>query len=75
MFLLTTVLTDGGGRVLRWVRWAATVVRHPATTARSLSKRRWSERSVIALVMQALDNSITVQRRKGRLGARLTSGL
>jgi cholesterol oxidase len=35
---------------------------------RSLSNRRWSERTIIALVMQTLDNSLTVRRtRTGRL--------
>jgi cholesterol oxidase len=41
--------------------------------ARSLSVRRWSERTVIALVMQHSDNSITVGRRRGLFGWRLTS--
>ena len=36
--------------------------------ARSLSVRRWSERTVIGLVMQSLDNSLTVAPRRGPLG-------
>ena len=36
--------------------------------------RRWSERTVIGLVMQSLDNSLTVSPRRGLLGGvRLTS--
>jgi cholesterol oxidase len=38
---------------------------------RSLSVRQWSQRTIIALVMQTLDNSITVTR--GRFGG-LTTG-
>jgi cholesterol oxidase len=62
MGLLTTLLVDGGSRVPRPVRFVAAAVRHPRTFARSLSVRHWSERSVIALVMQSLDNSLTVRR-------------
>jgi cholesterol oxidase len=68
MGLLTTVMTDGGGRVPRPVKALGQIVRHPRTFVRSLSVRHWSERTVIALVMQSLDNSITVRRgRRGRL--------
>jgi cholesterol oxidase len=62
MGLLTTLLVDGGSRVPRSVRFVGAAVRHPRTFARSLSVHHWSERSVIALVMQSLDNSLTVSR-------------
>jgi cholesterol oxidase len=68
MGLLSTLLVDGGGRVPRPIRFLGQAVRHPAVLLRSLSKRRWSERTIIALVMQTLDNSLTVRRtRRGRL--------
>ncbi len=73
MGLLSTVLTDGGPgpRVLRWAREG---LRHPGRLARSLSVRHWSERTVIALVMQSVDNSLTLSGRCGLLGRwRLTS--
>ncbi|NNF68695.1 MAG: cholesterol oxidase, partial [Acidimicrobiia bacterium] len=35
--------------------------------------RRWSERTVILLVMQSIDNSLRVFRKKGIFGTRLTS--
>jgi cholesterol oxidase len=74
MGLLSTVLTDGDGRLPRWVSWAGEVVRHPATFARSLSVRHWSERTIIGLVMQPLDNSLVVSGRRGRFGRwRLTT--
>jgi cholesterol oxidase len=67
MGLLNTVLTDGGTRRSRWAQFAATLLRHPAL-ARLLIPRRWSERVIILLVMQTLNNSITVQRKRfGRL--------
>jgi cholesterol oxidase len=42
----------------------------PLTAARALSVRRWSERTVIALVMQSLDNSLTVSMRRSWYGRR-----
>ncbi len=62
MGLLQTVLTDGGPR--RRLRWLGTIIRHPVTAARAVSVRRWSERTVIALVMQSVDNSLTVHLRR-----------
>ena len=74
MGLLGTVLTDGGGPRPRWVTWLREQVRHPGRAARSLSVRRWSERTIIALVMQSIDNSVVVSGRRDRLGRfRLTS--
>jgi cholesterol oxidase len=68
MGLLSTLLVDGGGRVPRPVRFLGQALRHPALLLRSLSTRRWSERTIIALVMQTADNSLTVRRtRRGRL--------
>ncbi len=68
MGLLQTVLTDGGPR--RRLRWLGTIIRHPMTAARAVSVRRWSERTVIALVMQSVDNSLTVHLRRTWYGRR-----
>jgi cholesterol oxidase len=75
MGLLATLLTDGGGRVPRWVRWLAQVATHPFRAAQlHLRIRGWSQRSIVALVMQSVDNSITVGTRRGMFGRlRLTS--
>lgn len=72
MGLLSTILVDGGG-LPRWLRFLATAIRHPVTFVRSLSVRRWSERTVILLVMQSIDNSLRVFRKQGVFGSRLTS--
>ncbi|KMO95725.1 GMC oxidoreductase [Streptomyces roseus] len=48
--------------------WFARTARHPVQLARSLSNRRWSERTIIGLVMQSLDNSLTTYRKPGGLG-------
>jgi cholesterol oxidase len=70
MGLLTTLLVDGGGRVPRPLRFLLQALLHPVLLLRSLSVRRWAEKTIIALVMQSVDNSITVRRtRTGRLTA------
>ncbi|MGX8907804.1 GMC family oxidoreductase N-terminal domain-containing protein [Streptomyces netropsis] len=68
-----------GTRTPRVVAFAANCVRHPVTALRSLSNRRWSERTIIGLVMQSLDNSLTTYRKrrgpgKGLLTARQGHG-
>jgi cholesterol oxidase len=62
---------DGGGRVPRPIRFVGRAIRNPGDFARSLSVRRWSERTVIGLVMQSVDNSLTVSARRHPLLARL----
>ncbi|CAM5390031.1 MULTISPECIES: GMC oxidoreductase [Streptomyces] len=57
----------------------ANCARHPLLVIRSLSNRRWSERTIIGLVMQSLDNSLTTYRKpkgigKGLLTARQGHG-
>jgi len=68
MGLLTTVMTDGGGRLPRWAKWLAQVARHPGRLASIYLGGRWSERALIGLVMQTHDNSITVYPARSRLG-------
>jgi len=68
MGLLATLQTDGGGRVPRWAKWLGQATRHPALLGRTLNVRHWSERTIIALVMQSVDNSITVFRKRGIFG-------
>jgi cholesterol oxidase len=72
MGLLATLLVDGGGRVPRPLRFLALGLRHPVAFARSLSVRHWSERTVVLLVMQSVDNSLRLVARRGRRG-RVTS--
>ena len=72
MGLLTTALADGdkGSRFLTWLK---EVVRHPGRFARNGSMKRWSEQTIIALVMQTRDNSITCYTKRGLFGRKLTS--
>ncbi|WP_018252394.1 FAD-dependent oxidoreductase [Salinispora mooreana] len=69
MGLLQSLLVDGGPRRVR--RWLGNLVRQPRAAAGMLSVRNWSERTVIALVMQSADNSLTTRLRRGLGGRRL----
>jgi cholesterol oxidase len=75
MGLLSTLLTDGGGSMPRWVKWLAQAARHPGQLGSLyFGINHWSERAVIGLTMQTLDNSITVHPKRTRLGrVKLTS--
>jgi len=73
MGLLSTWMTDGGTRTPRFVKWLGKALRHPIYTLRLFWLRGWSERTIIVLVMQSLDNSLTVRRKKGLLGERLVT--
>ncbi len=75
MGLLATVMTDGGGRVPRWLRWIGQVLRHPGHLASLVfGLNHWSELAIIGLVMQTNDNSLTVSPKPRRFGRyRLTS--
>ena len=75
MGLLSTLMTDGGGPVPRWLKWLGQAAAHPARLVSLYGgMNHWSERAVIGLTMQTLDNSITVYPKRGWLGRiRLTS--
>ncbi|MFD3685482.1 GMC oxidoreductase [Nocardiopsis sp. NPDC058631] len=70
MGLLTAMQVPGGGRIPRWLRFMGLAARHPSVFVRSFSNRRWSERVIIGLVMQSLDNSLTTSVRRGLFGGR-----
>ena len=75
MGMLTTVMTDAQPGVPRWKVWAKKVASEPVESMKMLNVRRWSERGLIALVMQNVDNSLTVSSVKSRLlGWHLTTG-
>jgi len=68
MGLLATILVEGGGSMPRPLRFLAQSARHPSAFLRALSVRHWSERTVVALVMQSRDNSLTVSAKRRRSG-------
>jgi cholesterol oxidase len=73
MGLLGTLLVDGGGRVPRQLRFLGELVRHPLRFLASLSVRRWSERTIIVLAMQAAPSDLRLRLRRGRLTSERTA--
>ena len=74
MSLMQTVLTDGSTGTARWRVWLTEMWRQKRNLFKLYDLRHWSERTVIALVMQTHDNSITTYTKRGLTGRRkLTS--
>jgi cholesterol oxidase len=73
MGLLQTLMTDGSGAKERRNLWIRSAIKNPALLLKIFDVRRWSQRTVIALVMQNVDSSIKVSSKKGIFGWRLTS--
>lgn len=70
MSLLQTVLTDGDGPAPRWQTWLKEMWKERRHVLDLYDLRHWSERTVIALVMQTVDNSITTYSKRSRLTGR-----
>ncbi|OBI87870.1 GMC oxidoreductase [Mycobacterium asiaticum] len=74
MGLLQTLMTDGSGPEgtdePRWRQLIRLAREDPKAIIRLLNTKEWSERTMIALVMQNLDNSITTYTKRGKLGIR-----
>jgi cholesterol oxidase len=68
MSLLFTLMTGNGTRLTRPVLWLKHALRHPLKLLRTLWPFRWSQRTVILLVMQSLDNAIRLVPRRRLLG-------
>lgn len=70
MGLLITLLPKYNPNRSAFVNWLTAMARSPLDSIRVLSKHRWSEKSIILLVMQSFDNSISFlpgKRRTTRL--------
>lgn len=64
MGLLATLLTDGGGKVPRQLRFVANILRQPLDFLSTLSPRGFAKQGIIVLFMQTLDNSLKVSRKR-----------
>jgi cholesterol oxidase len=71
MAALQHILVDGGR--FRFLRWLGELGKNLKWLPVLLDWRRWSERTVIALVMQAHDNSLTTLTKRSVLGRYMTS--
>ncbi len=72
LFPMSAPIVDGGA--FRFLRFLLAMFAHPMEYLRSLNARHASEKSVILLVMQSLDNSLTSYRRWGQLRTKQGTG-
>ncbi len=68
MSALFTLLVGDGTRLTRPLKLLGAAARHPVRLARLSRPRGWSQRTIIVLVMQSLDNAIALRARRGRFG-------
>ncbi len=64
MAMFAGPLTDGGGRIPRPVRLLGNILRHPWQFLRIRIPYNWGRNSVVLLVMQTLDNHLSVSRKR-----------
>jgi cholesterol oxidase len=73
MGMLQTVMTDGVNIKDRRKQWLRQVITKPSLILKIMDVRQWSERTVVALIMQNVDSAISVKAKRGIFGYRLTS--
>ncbi len=74
MGLFGTLAAEGPGRWSRILRWLGRCLRHPFDFLRNLWPVGWARRTVVVLVMQSLDNALTLVRtRRSWFGRNLRS--
>lgn len=64
MSMLTTLLTDDGGGIPRWIRWLGQILRHPIDFLRVTIPFGWAKRTAILLVMQPVDSFLRYKLRR-----------
>ncbi|MCB1192841.1 MAG: GMC family oxidoreductase [Leptospiraceae bacterium] len=62
--LASGVLVDGGGKVPRQLRFVWEMIKHPYRTFRYMVPFGTAKKSIVLLVMQTLDNSIEIVRKR-----------
>ncbi len=73
MGLLQTIMTSSDSAATRAKQWLIQAAKKPTLIFQILNVRKWSERSVIALVMQNVDSAVTVFEKRSLFGRRLSS--
>jgi cholesterol oxidase len=68
MSLLYTLMVGDGTRLTRPLKLLGAALRHPIRLAKVIGTRGWSERTIIVLVMQTLDNAIALRPRLTAFG-------
>jgi cholesterol oxidase len=68
MSALFTLLVGDGSKVTRPLKLLGAMARHPVKLARMSWPRGWSQRTIIVLVMQSLDNAIALRAKRRVFG-------
>jgi cholesterol oxidase len=68
MSMLYTALVGEGTKITRPIKWLGALWRHPVRALKLLSTRGWSRRTIILLVMQSLDNHISLRPKRTLTG-------
>jgi cholesterol oxidase len=68
MKLLNTLLVGDGTRATRPLKLLGQLLRHPLRFLKLMTAPGWSQRTIILLVMQTLDNAIALRPRRTRDG-------
>ncbi len=64
MFWLSALMTDGGTRLTRPLKFLGNILKQPLHFLRSIIPFGWAKRSIILLVMQTHDNRLDVFRKR-----------
>ena len=67
MYALATVLTDGGGKIPRFLRFVGNILRHPLQFLRGLWLPGQSARTSVILVMQSTENYLKLKKTRSGL--------
>lgn len=73
MGLLQTIMTSSDQPIVRIKQWLTAAAKQPTLIFKILNVRKWSERSVIALVMQNVDSAITTFEKRTLFSRKLSS--
>lgn len=65
---LLTLMVGDGTRVTRPLKLLAQILRHPKKFAHLMTSKDWSQRTVIVLVMQSLDNALALRAKRRKNG-------
>ncbi|HTD09142.1 MAG TPA: GMC family oxidoreductase [Solirubrobacteraceae bacterium] len=68
MHRLNTLLVGDGTRATRPLKLLGQILLHPKRLAQVMFPKHWSRRTIIILVMQTLDNAISLRPHKGPFG-------
>jgi cholesterol oxidase len=62
--LMGSAFVDGGGSIPRWAKWLWTIVSRPIYFLKASNPIGLAQKSIILLVMQTVDNSVRLIRRR-----------